>query len=173
MPAQPKPVDPAERATLVSDLTVAGRRTAVEAAFLVDALLGKPDPSIPWHTIDAGSVRRRIDDGLLLDASSRFGWVRRDGSWLGCGHATHSLLLHCFGMFESEAERAGWARVGPHGTRCLFRLDPRQRRAVVAKGHRVDDADERMKPRMGEGAPLADYAERAWDDPESRGFRRR
>lgn len=170
MPNAPAPVDPVVRDALVRELTVPGERTAEHAALLVDAMLGQPDYGMSWHNVDQRLTRIRIRDRDLLNAESRFGWVKPGGEWLGCSHAAHDMLLHYMGVEAKDAEAAGWARVGPRGPRSLYRLTPAQRREIVARRVAIDDAAERMKPRMAEGADLVAYAERAFDDPET-GFK--
>ena len=167
MPA-PQATTGTDRETTIAKLAVPRKRSREDAEMLYDALAGKPNPSMPWSTVDAGMAAIMIDNGRLLDATSKYGWLKPDGTLLACGQQAHDRLLHCLGMETALAEVAGWARVTTHGVRSTHRLTGSQRAAVRRLRVAFDDEADRVKPRLGSGDGVAGYADLAMRDPETR-----
>ncbi len=157
-----------ERSTVIDRLSARGKRSREEASILFDALVDKPNPTLPWTTVDAGMAAIMIDNGRLLDASSRHGWLKPDGAMLRCSPLAHDRLLHCLGVETGAAEAAGWARVTEAGVRSVHRLTQEQRKTLARLRIAYDPEDDRLKPPLGQAGAMTGYAERVMAGPEAR-----
>jgi hypothetical protein len=128
------------------------RKTHDEALVrtLVERMVSMRDPFVP-EGVDSAPVtpakaHRWINTFSLLYENGTLGWLDREGRFYSCAYAAHERLLDWLGWETADLERAGWARVGPHGTQCLFRLSPAQRRAINKAGRLFDAEKDRLKP---------------------------
>ncbi len=116
-------------------------------------ILSLPDP-IYSQIVAPPSVEMAvhyIENFQILD-SRNFGWLRRDGVFIGCAYGNHERLLYWLSMTATDAEEEGWCRVSITAAvpwQCLYRLSPAQRRYLKNCGHVVDNAEELQKPIWG------------------------
>ena len=151
---------PGSREEAIAQLTYEGRPSAITAR-LLDGLVGREHPAIPGVIMNIFSACRMIDDFDLMDDNAKHGWVDREGGWMGCAYASHDRLLYALGTTTQHAEELGWARVGLGGSKCLFRLSPKQKRAIRTRGNNIDESTDRAKPRFGAPMSVTDYVEHA------------
>lgn len=78
-----------------------------------------------------------------------FGWIDRDGTFYGCGHAAHEMLLWVLDTPITEAEDGGWVRVSMGYLQSRFAPSDAQLRRLDQMG-RLQDAKKLMdKPALG------------------------
>jgi len=113
---------------------------------VVDGMLSKPDPFDGATDVTPARAWNWILDFGFCVPEARMGWVTREGKMLSANWGAHERLLYWLGLEAKDVERQGWARVGPFGYQCLFRLSPAQRRRIEKTGRTVDKEAERLKP---------------------------
>lgn len=145
------------------DFFVKGRRVLhieSEIRFLITQMVELPNPfsaSFRKEWVTDASPRDAwnwvINFGLLY-TTARHGWVMPEGKLLSANWAAHERLLYWLGLETADVEAAGWARVGPHGYQCMYRLTRAQKDRIEKSGLLVEKADERLKPARPADIPV-------------------
>ena len=91
-------------------------------------------------------VNYAFENNLLMNFEDcRFGWLKPDGEFLTCNHATHEKLLEIMMIDQKYIEEEGWCRVGMCAPDCLKPLTKMQIEKLADMGIQVDKREEYLK----------------------------
>ena len=126
------------------------RMPAEDRAFLVERMIGRPDPVMHiWQHqpckefVNARRALQYIDGYHLLNG--RFGWLDRKAKLWSCAYGAHEKMCRFFGWEEKEMERAGWVRVAI-AERAYFTMRRSKKQIAWMEEHNItheyeEDAD--------------------------------
>lgn len=84
-----------------------------------------------WQTVNRKYYLNKSD--------SLYGWIDKDGTFFGCDYFEHNDCAQaCFGMYEGEAERAGYVKIYQDNNGLTYYhegfLTDAQRQCVINRG---------------------------------------